>query len=105
MIVYLFLFILLGVEGKMFYLMVVMVIIVLLFVMVFIFMLVFVVVVLFLKGKISEKESLVIVGVKLVYSFVLKWVLKLCWLVVCGVVLFVIFSILFGSKLGFEFVF
>lgn len=77
MIVYIFIFSLIGVEGKMFYLMVVIVILVLLVVMVFLIIIVFVVVVMFMLGKVSEKVSLIIIGVKLVYCFVLEWVLKL----------------------------
>ena len=80
------------------------VIIALLSAMVFTFTLVPAAVALFLKGKISEKESPIIVGAKSVYRPVLKWALKLRWLVVCGAALLVTFSILLGSKLGSEFV-
>lgn len=103
-IVYVPLFTLSGVEGKMFHPMAATVIIALLSAMVFTFTLVPAAVALFLKGKISEKESPIIVGAKSVYRPVLKWALKLRWLVVCGAALLVTFSLLLGSKLGSEFV-
>ncbi|EWH10580.1 CzcA family heavy metal efflux protein [Catenovulum agarivorans DS-2] len=103
-IVYVPLFTLSGVEGKMFHPMAATVIIALLSAMVFTFTLVPAAVALFLKGKISEKESPIIVGAKSVYRPVLKWALKLRWLVVFGAALLVVFSIFLGSKLGSEFV-
>lgn len=104
-IVYIFLFMFIGVEGKMFYFMVVIVIMVLFVVMVFCFIVVFVVIVIFMRGKISEKESLIIKGVKVVYCFVLIGVLCFRWLVVVVVSVLVVGSLWMGSKLGLEFIF
>ncbi|KMT66752.1 efflux RND transporter permease subunit [Catenovulum maritimum] len=103
-IVYVPLFTLTGVEGKMFHPMAATVIIALLSAMVFTFTLVPAAVALFLKGKISEKESPIIIGAKTVYRPVLKWALKLRWLVVSSAVILVGFSFFLGSKLGSEFV-
>lgn len=104
-IVYILIFSLIGVEGKMFYLMVAIVVMVLLFVMVFLLMVVFVVVVVFMNGKISEKESIVISKVKFVYKLLFNFVLKFCWVVVGFVLVLVVFCLWLVMILGLEFIF
>ncbi|TAP40851.1 CusA/CzcA family heavy metal efflux RND transporter [Alteromonas sp. KUL49] len=103
-IVYVPLFTLTGVEGKMFHPMAATVIMALLAAMVFCFTLVPAAVALFMKGKVSEKESLIIVGAKNVYRPILHFALKMRWAVVIVASVLVATSLWIGTKLGTEFV-
>lgn len=103
-IVYIPIFSLTGVEGKMFHPMAATVILALLAAMVFSITLVPAAVALFMSGKVSEKESPVIVGAKSVYRPVLLWALKLRWLVMITASLLVVVSVWLGMRLGTEFV-
>ena len=103
-IVYVPLFTLTGVEGKMFHPMAATVIMALLAAMVFCFTLVPAAVALFMKGKVSEKESPIITGAKAVYRPVLHVALKMRWavLVLASVLLGV--SLWLSTRLGSEFI-
>jgi cobalt-zinc-cadmium resistance protein CzcA len=103
-VVYIPLFSLSGVEGKMFHPMAATVIIALLAAMLFSITIVPAAVAMFLSGKISEKESPIIVGAKYVYRPVLLGALKFRWLVVVTASVLVIISIWLASRLGSEFI-
>ena len=103
-IVYIPIFSLTGVEGKMFHPMAATVILALLAAMVFSITIVPAAVAMFMSGKVSEKESPIIVGAKSVYRPVLLWALKLRWLVIGSATLLVIVSVWLGMRLGSEFI-
>lgn len=103
-VVYIPLFSLSGVEGKMFHPMAATVIIALLAAMIFSITIVPAAVAMFLSGKISEKESPIIVGAKYIYRPVLLEALKLRWLVLVAASVLVIISICMASRLGSEFI-
>ncbi|WP_420935948.1 efflux RND transporter permease subunit [Alteromonas sp. A081] len=103
-IVYIPIFSLTGVEGKMFHPMAATVILALLAAMVFSITIVPAAVAMFMSGKVSEKESPIIVGAKSVYRPVLLWALKLRWLVIGSATLLVIVSVWLSMRLGSEFV-
>jgi cobalt-zinc-cadmium resistance protein CzcA len=103
-VVYIPLFSLTGVEGKMFHPMAATVIIALIAAMIFSITIVPAAVAMFLGGKISEKESPIILGAKYVYRPVLLAALKLRWWVLVAAVVLVIFSIWLASRLGSEFI-
>jgi cobalt-zinc-cadmium resistance protein CzcA len=103
-VVYIPLFSLTGVEGKMFHPMAATVIIALIAAMIFSITIVPATVAMFLSGKISEKESPIIVGAKYVYRPVLFWALKLRWMVLVAAAVLVIISIWLASRLGSEFI-
>lgn len=103
-VVYIPLFSLSGVEGKMFHPMAATVIIALLAAMIFSITIVPAAVAMFLSGKISEKESPIIIGAKYVYRPVLLGALKFRWLVLVAAGVLVIISIWLASRLGSEFI-
>ncbi|GLR70070.1 efflux RND transporter permease subunit [Agaribacter marinus] len=103
-IVYIPIFSLTGVEGKMFHPMAATVILALLAAMVFSITIVPAAVAMFMSGKVSEKESPIIVGAKSVYRPVLLWALKLRWLVIGLATLLVIVSVWLSMRLGSEFI-
>ena len=103
-VVYIPLFSLSGVEGKMFHPMAATVIIALLAAMVFSITIVPAAVATFLRGKISEKESPIIVGAKYIYRPLLLGALKLRWLILVAAALLVFISIWLASRLGSEFI-
>ncbi|GAC17152.1 nickel and cobalt resistance protein CnrA [Paraglaciecola arctica BSs20135] len=103
-VVYIPLFSLSGVEGKMFHPMAATVIIALIAAMVFSITLVPAAVAIFLGGKISEKESPIILGAKFVYRPVLLAALKLRWFVVVAAAILVIICIWLATRLGSEFI-
>jgi cobalt-zinc-cadmium resistance protein CzcA len=103
-IVYIPLFTLSGVEGKMFHPMAATVIIALLAAMVFSITVVPAAIAMFMNGKISEKESPIIVGAKSIYRPMLVAALKLRWLVVLLATILVVVSIWLSTRLGAEFI-
>ncbi|AEF03007.1 efflux RND transporter permease subunit [Alteromonas naphthalenivorans] len=103
-IVYIPIFSLTGVEGKMFHPMAATVILALLAAMVFSITIVPAAVAMFMSGKVSEKESPIIVGAKSVYRPVLLWALKLRWLVIGSATLLVVVSVWLSMRLGSEFI-
>ena len=103
-VVYIPLFSLSGVEGKMFHPMAATVIIALIAAMLFSITIVPAAVATFLSGKISEKENPIILGAKYVYRPVLLAALKLRWFVVVAAAALVIISIWLATRLGSEFI-
>ncbi|MFT4807909.1 MAG: cobalt-zinc-cadmium resistance protein CzcA [Paraglaciecola sp.] len=103
-VVYIPLFSLTDVEGKMFHPMAATVIIALIAAMIFSITIVPAAVAMFLSGKISENESPIILGAKYVYRPVLFWALKLRWMVLVAAGVLVIISIWLASRLGSEFI-
>ena len=103
-IVYIPIFSLTGVEGKMFQPMASTVIIALVSAMILSLTVVPAAVAVFMNGDISEKESVIIVKSKLIYEPALKLAMKFRVAVVSGATLLVIFSVWLASTLGSEFI-
>jgi cobalt-zinc-cadmium resistance protein CzcA len=103
-VVYIPLFTLSGVEGKMFHPMAATVIFALLAAMVFSITLIPAAVAMFMNGKISEKESPIIVGAKSLYRPLLIAALQLRWLVTLVAGVLVVISIYLATQLGSEFI-
>jgi len=103
-IVYIPIFSLSGVEGKMFHPMAATVVMALLSAMVLSLTLVPAAVAVILNGKISEKESVVISAAKSLYRPLLVLALKFRWLVMLSATVLVAFSIWLATTLGSEFV-
>jgi cobalt-zinc-cadmium resistance protein CzcA len=103
-VVYIPLFSLTGVEGKMFHPMAATVIMALLAAMVFSITIVPAAVAMFMNGKVSEKESPIIVAGKSVYRPVLNGALKFRWFVLVGAASLVVVSIVMATRLGTEFI-
>jgi cobalt-zinc-cadmium resistance protein CzcA len=103
-IVYIPIFSLSGVEGKMFHPMAATVVMALLSAMVLSLTLVPAAVAVFLNGKISEKESVVISAAKSLYRPLLLLALKFRWLVMLSATVLVAFSIWLATTMGTEFI-
>ncbi|MFC4700805.1 efflux RND transporter permease subunit [Glaciecola siphonariae] len=103
-VVYIPLFSLTGVEGKMFHPMAATVIMALLAAMVFSITIVPAAVAMFMTGKVSEKESPIIVAGKSVYRPILRGALKFRWFVLAGAASLVVVSIVMATRLGTEFI-
>ncbi|KGJ89453.1 hypothetical protein ND16A_2346 [Thalassotalea sp. ND16A] len=103
-VVYIPLFSLTGVEGKMFHPMAATVVIALLSALVLSLTLVPAAIALFMTGDISEKESRVISAAKSLYKPVLIAAMKIHWLVLSAAVGLVAFSMWLATTLGSEFV-
>jgi cobalt-zinc-cadmium resistance protein CzcA len=103
-VVYIPLFSLTGVEGKMFHPMAATVIMALLAAMVFSITIVPAAVAMFMTGKVSEKESHIIVAGKSVYRPILRGALKFRWFVLVGAASLVVVSIVMATRLGTEFI-
>lgn len=103
-IVYIPIFSLTGVEGKMFHPMAATVVMALISAMILSLTLVPAAVAVIMNGKISEKESVVISAAKSAYRPLLLAALKFRWLVVSGAGLLVAFSLWLATTLGSEFV-
>jgi len=103
-VVYIPLFSLTGVEGKMFHPMASTVVIALLSALVLSITLVPAAIALFMTGDISDKESRVILAAKSVYKPLLITAMKLRWLVLSLAAVLVAFSIWLATTLGSEFI-
>jgi cobalt-zinc-cadmium resistance protein CzcA len=103
-VVYIPIFSLTGVEGKMFHPMAATVVMALIAAMVLSLTVVPAAVAVFLKGKISEKEGIVIRGAKSAYEPALLLALKFRWLVVGSATVLVAASLWLATTLGSEFV-
>jgi cobalt-zinc-cadmium resistance protein CzcA len=103
-VVYIPIFTLTGVEGKMFHPMAATVVMALLSAMIFSLTIVPAAVAVFLKGHISEKESLVIVKAKSIYKPLLLLALKFRWFVISFAAILVTGCIWLATTLGSEFV-
>ena len=103
-VVYIPIFSLTGVEGKMFHPMAATVVMALLSAMIFSLTIVPAAVAVFLKGHISEKESAVIVKAKSIYKPLLLLALKFSWVVISFAAILVTGCIWLATTLGSEFV-
>jgi len=103
-VVYIPIFSLTGVEGKMFHPMAATVVMALISAMVLSLTLVPAAVAVFLRGRISEKESVIISASKRVYKPLLNLALQFRWLVVGIATSLVIASLWLASTLGSEFI-
>jgi heavy metal efflux pump (cobalt-zinc-cadmium) len=103
-VVYIPIFSLTGVEGKMFHPMAATVVMALMSAMLLSLTVVPAAVAVFLKGNISEKESVVIRGAKSAYAPLLILAFKLRWIVVAAASVLVAFSLWLATTLGSEFV-
>ena len=103
-VVYIPIFTLTGVEGKMFHPMAATVVMALLSAMVFSLTLVPAAVAVFLNGEISERESIVITKAKSLYRPLLRMALRLRWFVLGFAAILVAGSIWLASTLGSEFI-
>lgn len=103
-IVYIPIFSLTGVEGKMFHPMAATVVMALISAMVLSLTIVPAAVAVFMNGKISEKESIVITKAKSAYRPLLKLALKFRWAVVSFATFLVVFCLWLASTLGSEFI-
>ncbi|WP_370978590.1 efflux RND transporter permease subunit [Agaribacterium sp. ZY112] len=103
-IVYIPIFSLTGVEGKMFHPMAATVVMALLFAMALSLTVVPAAVAVFMNGKISEKESIVITKAKLAYRPLLKLALKFRLAVVSFATCLVVFCLWLASTMGSEFI-
>ncbi|WP_100656031.1 efflux RND transporter permease subunit [Alteromonas flava] len=103
-VVYIPLFSLTGVEGKMFHPMAATVIMALLAAMVFSITIVPAAVAMFMTGKVSEKESPIILLGKSVYRPILRGALKFRWFVLAGAASLVVVSVVMATRLGTEFI-
>ncbi len=102
--VYIPIFSLTGVEGKMFHPMAATVVMALIAAMILSLTLVPAAVAVFMNGKIEEKESIVISSTKKIYKPLLKLALRFRWLVVGAATTLVCVSIWLATTLGSEFV-
>lgn len=102
--VYLPIFALEGVEGKMFHPMAITVVIALLSAMVLSVTFVPAVTALLFKKPVQEKNNLIMQGASKLYKPALRWVLKARWFVVVTALILVLFSGYQASRLGSEFV-
>ncbi len=103
-VVYIPIFTLTGVEGKMFQPMAATVVMALLAAMVLSLTFVPAAVAIFMNGEISEKESRIIVASKSLYRPVLEAALRARWVVVSGASALVIFCVWLMTTLGSEFI-
>ncbi|MFA0812145.1 efflux RND transporter permease subunit [Microbulbifer epialgicus] len=103
-VVYIPLFTLTGVEGKMFHPMAATVVMALLAALVLSLTVVPAAVAVFLTGKISEKENKVIVATKSLYKPMLIAAMKVRWLVLSGALALVLFCSWLATTLGSEFI-
>ncbi|WP_308367437.1 MULTISPECIES: CusA/CzcA family heavy metal efflux RND transporter [unclassified Microbulbifer] len=103
-VVYIPLFTLSGVEGKMFHPMAATVIMALLSALVLSVTVVPAAVAVFLTGKISERENRVIIAAKSLYRPLLLAAMKIRWLVLSAAAVLVLFCVWLATTLGSEFV-
>jgi len=103
-VVYLPIFALSGVEGKMFHPMAITVVIALVSAMILSITFVPAAIALMFKGPVVEKENIIMKSSARLYRPILTFVLKARWFVVISALVLVSFAGLLGSKLGSEFV-
>ncbi len=104
MIVYVPIFALSGVEGKMFHPMAFTVVTALLSALVLSLTVVPAAIALFVRGPVSDKENRIMQWAKRVYTPALHWVMQYRWPVVTGAVAIVLLSAIQATRLGTEFV-
>ena len=104
MIVYLPILTLGGIEGKMFRPMALTVLLALAGALILTFTFVPAAVALFLRGRVAERESAVVRGIKRAYAPALERALAWRWVVVAGAIVLVGASLWIGTRLGSEFI-
>ncbi len=104
MIVYVPIFSLSGVEGKMFHPMAFTVVTALLAALILSVTAVPAAVAIFVRGKVSEKENILMGGLRRVYEPALRWVLAHQWPVVTAAIALILLSGIQGTRMGTEFV-
>lgn len=102
--VYIPIFALTGIEGKMFHPMAITVILALSSAMILSFTLVPAAMALFMTRKISERENILVKGFKMIYRPLLLASLRFRWLILIAATLFVAFCINLATTLGSEFI-
>lgn len=102
--VYLPIFALTGVEGKMFHPMAITVVIALVSAMLLSITFIPAAIALTFKGKVVERENLIMKASMSLYAPILSFVLKARWFVVTGAILLVAYTGVMSTKLGSEFV-
>jgi len=103
-VVYVPIFALTGIEGKMFHPMAATVVMALLAAMLFSLTIVPAAVAVFMSGRVSERESRVIVAIKSVYRPALSAILRFRWIVLSTAAAFVLFTGWLATTLGTEFI-
>ncbi len=103
-IVYLPIFALSGVEGKMFHPMALTVVMALLSALLLSLTFVPAAVAIFVKGKVEEKDSFLIRGAKIGYEPILKWSLLNPTPIIAGALILVVISLFSASRMGAEFI-
>ena len=103
-LVYIPIFALEGVEGKMFHPMALTVVMALTVAMVLTLTFVPAAVAMFMSGKVAEKENILIRGTKAIYRPVLQFALRLRWLIVSAAAVLVAISINLANNMGTEFI-
>ena len=103
-VVYIPIFALTGIEGKMFHPMAFTVVIALLSALLLSLTFVPAAVALFVTGKVEEKESVIIRKSKARYEPMLKWSLVHPWKIIGGAAALVLISLLIASRMGAEFI-
>ncbi len=103
-VVYLPIFSLTGIEGKMFHPMAFTVVTALLSALILSIAFVPAAVALFVTGKVEEKENIVIRKSKQCYQPMLKWSIFHPWLIICVATSLVVVSLLMASRMGAEFI-
>lgn len=104
MIVYLPILTLEGIEGKMFLPMAETVLLALLGALIFTFTFIPAGIAIFLSGRVSEKESIIVRGAKRVYEPLLHGAVRNRWAVVIVATAFIAFSLLVATRMGSEFI-
>ena len=103
-IVYLPIFALTGVEGKMFHPMAFTVVLALLSSMVLAVSFVPAAVAIVVRGRVKERESFIIRWAKWLYAPLLQWALKLRWILIGFAIALLVLSVHVGQRLGAEFI-
>lgn len=103
-VVYIPLFSLTGVEGKMFHPMAATVVMALLAALLLSITFIPAAIAIFMNGKVSEKESFIIRGTKLIYQPMLIMAIKFRWMVLVMAMSLLAFSVWLSSTLGSEFI-
>lgn len=103
-VVYLPIFSLTGIEGKMFHPMAFTVVTALLSALILSIAFVPAAVALFVTGKVEEKENIIIRKSKQCYQPMLRWSLSHPWLIICVTTSLVVVSLLMASRMGAEFI-
>lgn len=103
-LVYIPIFSLTGIEGKMFHPMAITVMLALVSAMVLSFTFIPAALAIFMRGKIAEKDNVLVNGLKRGYQPILQQVLRFRWFIVIAATVLVVTSIQLASRMGSEFI-